>query len=157
MTRPREPLPKFNCSFCGHETASRVTHRCSLSDRLRRSYGPGIYRRRVCLECLGSFATFEALNVKAVVGHRAAGPMPRVKVPRARSGLVCPTCQAEAYARVTHTRAPVGGEVRRRRLCAACAATFSTIERLLPARRELRHRPTETARPAGVVGASAPP
>lgn len=49
MSTHREPVPKFYCAACGHETASRV-----LDTRGRR-------RRRECIECGHTFPTLEQL------------------------------------------------------------------------------------------------
>lgn len=45
----RERTPKFYCRHCGHDTVSKV-----LETR-------GVRRRRVCIECGGTFPTLEVL------------------------------------------------------------------------------------------------
>lgn len=53
MRARREPTHKFYCSVCRVVTPSRV-----VETRIRKGV---VRRRRECLECLGTFATVEAL------------------------------------------------------------------------------------------------
>lgn len=66
---PSRAVPKFICPYCGHETVSAV-----LETRLAR-------RRRVCLECYGTFSTTEFVNPRQRDAPRHRRPPPEPTLP----------------------------------------------------------------------------